>query len=171
MAYIQYHVNEKELSEIYESAIVKYDKDIVNLIMCDQFNYIHSETKQESTTLRINRIGQKDFRSALIDRYMGCVVTGDEPDLCEACHIIPYSESKNCDVDNGLLMTATFHKLFDTYRMTIDSATSKVRISNSMPTRTYNNYKVYDNQVIRGLSKITKDYLADHNKRFSKHNK
>jgi predicted restriction endonuclease len=46
--------------------------------------------------------------------------------MCEACHIKPFYLSNNdekYDIYNGLLMDASFHKLFDTYIISIDPLT------------------------------------------------
>jgi putative restriction endonuclease len=61
------------------------------------------------------RLGQGAFRLLLTDLYKRrCAITGEStlPTL-EAAHIVPYAESGSHELDNGLLMRADFHKLFD----------------------------------------------------------
>ena len=68
------------------------------------------------------RLGQGGFRSMIIDAYgRRCTVTGERtlPAL-EAAHIIPYSETKQHDVRNGLLLRADIHKLFDEGYVTVN---------------------------------------------------
>ncbi len=70
-----------------------------------------------------SRIGQGKFRRQLINEYSACVVTGvKNTDLLIASHIVPWSISDNdsrLSVDNGLLLTPTYDKLFDSGLITI----------------------------------------------------
>lgn len=67
------------------------------------------------------RRGQVQWRMNLLDIMPGCVITKVTEDrILEACHIKPHSvslsEGKNeelTDINNGLIMTPTYHKLFD----------------------------------------------------------
>lgn len=61
-----------------------------------------------------NRRGQAKFRQDLIEAYGQCLVTGCtyEP-ILEAAHIYPYSEGGNFSIENGLLLRADIHTLFD----------------------------------------------------------
>lgn len=63
----------------------------------------------------VRRRGQQAFREALIQRYEGrCVVTGcDVVYVLEAAHIIPYQGSDTNHPENGLLLRADIHTLFD----------------------------------------------------------
>ena len=82
--------------------------------------------------LKRNRQGQKTYRKKLIDRYGVCPLTGVNYKLCEAAHILPYSECKNkkdkYSVNNGILLSATMHKAFDRNYFTIDEETCKVKL-------------------------------------------
>lgn len=63
------------------------------------------------------RVGQGVFRKHLFDKYGKCVITGvDNPKLVIASHIKPWSQCDNIgrlNVENGILLTPTFDKLFD----------------------------------------------------------
>ncbi|RAI69302.1 hypothetical protein DOZ80_14215 [Pseudomonas fluorescens] len=61
------------------------------------------------------RRGQGAFRRALIEAYEGtCAVTGCTAiDVLEAAHIVPYRGEHTNRVDNGLLLRADIHTLFD----------------------------------------------------------
>lgn len=67
------------------------------------------------------RKGQAQWRRELLDIMPACVITKVTEDrILEACHIKPHSvslyEGKNeelIDKNNGLIMTPTYHKLFD----------------------------------------------------------
>lgn len=72
----------------------------------------------EKTALIQSRVGQGVFRKSLIDKYNGrCIITGiDLPELLVASHIKPWAASSSkerLDVNNGLLLSATYDKLFD----------------------------------------------------------
>lgn len=74
------------------------------------------ETQKEAIIQ--SRIGQGEFRKSLIDKYNGrCIITGiDHPNLLVASHIKPWAASSNKErlsVDNGLLLSATYDRLFD----------------------------------------------------------
>lgn len=67
------------------------------------------------------RLGQGGFRSLVIDAYSRrCAMTGERtlPAL-QASHIKPYSESGPHRIDNGLLLRADLHMLFDRGYVTI----------------------------------------------------
>jgi hypothetical protein len=61
------------------------------------------------------RRGQTQFRQALRDRYENrCLVTGCEVlAVLEAAHISPYRGESDNSPDNGLLLRADIHTLFD----------------------------------------------------------
>ena len=81
-----------------------------------------SNERQIPETERIaivqSRIGQGVFRKALLEKYDGrCIISGiDLPKLLVASHIKPWAVSSNDErlsVDNGLLLSATYDRLFD----------------------------------------------------------
>ena len=72
----------------------------------------------ERTAIVKSRVGQGDFRNELLKKYNGsCVITGiNEKRLLIASHIKPWAVSTNIErlsVENGLLLSPTFDKLFD----------------------------------------------------------
>lgn len=95
-----------------ESKIDEYEITIESRIISDV-----SLLETERKSIVAARTGQGMFRSQLIDKYSKCVVTGvDNPKLLIASHIKPWSMSNNIErvsVNNGLLLTPTFDKLFD----------------------------------------------------------
>ena len=79
----------------------------------------------ERKALIQSRIGQGIFRKALLDKYHGhCIITGiDHPKLLVASHIKPWAVSSNRErlsADNGLLLSATYDRLFDSGLITFD---------------------------------------------------
>ena len=79
-----------------------------------------------------SRIGQGIFRNKLIEKYEKCIVTGvDNKKLLIASHIKPWAICNNKErlsVDNGLLLTPTYDKLFDIGLITFDT-NSRMRVS------------------------------------------
>lgn len=60
---------------------------------------------------------QTQYRRQLLEEMPACIITKVTEDrILEACHIKPYNvcnDDEKYDVHNGLVMTPTFHKLFD----------------------------------------------------------
>ena len=72
----------------------------------------------ERETLVKARIGQGDYRDSLIQKYHGrCIITRlSLPEILIASHIKPWAASNNRErisSDNGLLLSATYDRLFD----------------------------------------------------------
>jgi predicted restriction endonuclease len=69
------------------------------------------------------RQGQAEFRQALMVAYnYKCAVTGCEVrDTLQAAHIVPVSNSGQHRLQNGLLLRADIHNLFDRGLLTIDN--------------------------------------------------
>lgn len=61
------------------------------------------------------RRGQSEFRQALRSRYGDrCMITGCElVDILEAAHILPYRGEEDNHPENGLILRADLHTLFD----------------------------------------------------------
>jgi hypothetical protein len=79
--------------------------------------------KVEFTTVEVERRqGQPGFRHALMSVYnYKCAVTGCEVrDVLQAAHIIPVADGGQHAVQNGLLLRADIHNLFDRGLLTID---------------------------------------------------
>ena len=84
-------------------------------------------SKTEREALVQSRIGQGIFRKALMDKYHGsCIITQiNHPKLLVASHIKPWAASSNSErlsIDNGLLLSATYDRLFDSGLITFDKA-------------------------------------------------
>lgn len=80
-----------------------------------------------------SRVGQGLFRKLLFEKYHGsCIITGiNHPNLLVASHIKPWAVSTNQErlsVDNGLLLSATYDRLFDSGLITFDR-TGKLYLS------------------------------------------
>ena len=110
------------------------------------------------------RRGQQGFRSSLIDAYGGqCAITGcGIVDILEAAHVRGYLGEYTHRVDNGLLLRADLHTLFDLHRVWIDDG-FMVRVAESLRGT---EYEAYDGQRLR-LPRQTahypkREHLAHH---------
>jgi hypothetical protein len=76
------------------------------------------------------RQGQARFRAMLRDRYGdACMITGCAVmDVVEAAHISPYRGTADNHADNGLLLRADLHTLFDLDLLAIDPSSLRVQV-------------------------------------------
>jgi putative restriction endonuclease len=89
------------------------EKEIIKELLTNPDN-----TKEIYSKIKVRGTAQSIFRKALLKAYNNqCAVCGSTLDfLLEACHIIPWSQTKKddrLDVRNGILLCANHHKLFD----------------------------------------------------------
>ena len=118
------------LSNIFRNSIVSfYNKNKNNM------KYLRPKKKNNINTNGLykkrSKRGQRRFREKLIERYYKCPIDNLDYTLCEACHIIPYSESKEnqkFDVFNGILLTPTLHRIYDKNYFKINEKTCRVEI-------------------------------------------
>lgn len=77
------------------------------------------------------RRGQDAFRRALVQRYgLVCAVTGPAPaEVLEAAHLRPFAVTERHRVEEGLLLRADIHRLFDSGLLTINPSDLIVRVA------------------------------------------
>lgn len=107
-----------------------------------------TEARQKIAVSIVRRQGQSQFRQSLLKAYScKCAITNfDAEAALEAAHIIPYIETENNNLSNGLLLRADLHTLFDLNLIVIDPKTMKVHIS---PVLKETEYKTIDGKEIR----------------------
>lgn len=105
----------------------------------------------EKETLILARKGQGKFRKNLLKKFNNCLITGiKNNDLLMASHIKPWRSSNNYErlsVENGLILSPLYDKLFDLGYITFDKNT-KLIISNKLlkediNTISFNTDKIY----------------------------
>lgn len=107
------------------------------------------------------RLGQSSFRVLVTDAYKRkCAITGENTLVAlEAAHIVPYSKDGSHEIQNGLLLRADFHRLFD---VGLVSVTQDLQIKISPKIReTWFNGKVYyrlNNQRLSVLPDLPEHY-------------
>lgn len=115
-----------------------------------------------------SRVGQGAFRKSLFEKYHGrCIVTGiDHPKLLVASHIKPWAVSSNkerLNVDNGLLLSATYDRLFDSGLVTFDKR-GKIFLSSFIGTENIKRLNLSPNmQFNLRISGNMGEYLDYHN--------
>lgn len=83
------------------------------------------------------RRAQDVFRDSLMDAYAGrcCISRYEVPEALQAAHILAYSGRSSQIPENGLLLRADLHLLFDRHMFGIDPSTMVVKVSSKL-TRT-----------------------------------
>jgi len=112
------------------------------------------------------RLGQKQFRKEMFKKFNSkCIISDNDcKDELKACHIIPVSDEESYDIDNGLLLTSTFHDTMDKYLWVINPETLKVEIH---PTKNVGQIKNYNGKKINIiLNPDMKTNLKIHYKKF-----
>jgi hypothetical protein len=97
------------------------------------------EGKKRSIRVLAIRQGQYKFRESLIAAYDGrCAVTGvNVLAVLQAAHIVPYQGTKTNSVQNGILLRADIHNLFDLGLLQISPTDYRVTISEEVSDPTY----------------------------------
>ena len=105
---------------------------------CGMFDPNVDARRRIMTTI-VQRDGQPLFRENLFDAYSGtCAITGcTVKSLLEAAHIIPYRGDHTNAVENGLLLRADVHKLFDLHMLRIDPQTRTVHLCEELRASEY----------------------------------
>ncbi|MGV7215027.1 HNH endonuclease [Bradyrhizobium sp. UFLA05-112] len=98
-----------------------------------------ADQRQKAMAEVVRRRGQAKFRKALLEAYRGtCAITGcDAVEALEAAHVAPYRGDHSDHVQNGLLLRADIHSLFDLGLMSVDPATMTVVIAAGLVGTTY----------------------------------
>lgn len=101
----------------------------------DLYDYIPDDDfKERQFYARILRRGQFQFRDKLLKAYdYKCAISNHGPiNVLEASHILPHSESGINQLDNGILLRADLHNLFDDGLLKINPTTYLIEIDSSL---------------------------------------
>lgn len=111
-----YESGEHYGAQLYDAVWAAMGQQVpVNEIQREQERY-------SSPYLTRARLGQGTFRILVTDAYhRRCAVTGEKTlPVLEAAHIRPFAEEGPNHVNNGLLLRADLHRLFDSGYVTVD---------------------------------------------------
>lgn len=119
-------------------------------VSLDVDNFIVPEDDRRERSLRQTHLrnGQVEFRNALIAHYGArCSVTGVTiPEALEAAHICAYRGEESNHLQNGLLLRADLHKLFDRYLFSVDPSSLKIQLSTRL--KSFDAYKAQDGKAL-----------------------
>jgi len=98
------------------------------------FKLPSKQKKIRYNSLSVLRTGQLRFRMTLLKVYNEkCCITGfDVKEALEAAHIVPFNGEKSDHIQNGILIRADLHRLFDKLLISIDPNTFEVKLAPSL---------------------------------------
>ncbi len=107
---------------------------------------------------------QPKFREEILKKYNGtCVVTGcNILAILDAAHILSVEYGGDYKPNNGLLLRADLHRLFDRGLMAIDPDTGKVHFKD-----TGEHYNKYDQKIV-DIPKSSRENLTAHWQKYNK---
>jgi hypothetical protein len=113
---------EGEPHERPDASRARASKGVVSLPDTDFNAENDADLRQKQIVTVAVRRGQANFRASLLSAYEGrCCITGcDLVDALEAAHISPYRGSQSNHPQNGLLLRADIHTLFDLGLLAVD---------------------------------------------------
>jgi len=122
-----------------------------------------SETEREA--LSKSRIGQGEFRAALIAAWKSCALTGVKTQsMLRASHIKPWRDSNNTerlDPNNGLLLIPNLDQAFDSGLISF-ADDGCILISPNLPSEDKQRLGISDLLKLRSLTPQHRTYLACH---------
>ena len=108
---------------------------------------------------------QVQYRTALLEIMPACIITSVTEDrILDACHIKPFRDCNNdderYDVHNGIIMTPTYHRLFDMGAFTFDN-NGRMFLSPFLSNMNKKRLNLVDGKEYR-VQRASKDYLEYH---------
>lgn len=133
---------QRDISEFYGNPNVLQTSDsaIENAKKVIQADSDNIKDARDRTIAAITlRRGQSKFRKTLFEAYQGrCAITGCDADAAlEAGHIIPYDGKHTNTLENGILLRADIHILFDLNLIKIDTTRMAVIVASELENTTY----------------------------------
>jgi hypothetical protein len=109
----------------------------------DDYKIDNKDTRTIALKQIKERRGQGKFRQKLIDAYDGkCAISGCEIiDVLEACHIKSYLGDNDHHPENGLLLRADLHTLFDLLLLGINPVTKCIELHPSLHGSEYGQFQ------------------------------
>lgn len=172
----EYFITKNEIGNKMYSNALKWFRSYVE---SNVFDVVAAKIEEKKITENVNistteresivkaRIGQGKFREQLLEKYGSCIISGiDIPKTLVASHIKPWAVSTNeerISVNNGLLLSATYDRLFDSGLITFANE-GKLIISRFVSAENRNKLNIMSGQVYKLQSNIQmKTFLEYHN--------
>ena len=135
--------------------------------------YDGEDERRVVTTQQVRREQQGRFRDELLRAYQGaCAISGTNvPEVLQAAHINPYRGKKSQVVNNGILLRADLHLLYDAHLVSIDPDTLAVRLSERLSGSDYVRFNMRRlNTPTSNSLAPCQDLLAIHYEQFRQEN-
>jgi predicted restriction endonuclease len=96
------------------------------------FMIMHTDLNPQKALELKEKRKDSSFRKNVLERFnRKCIITKNQEEECEIAHILPFcecNELQKYDVNNGLLLSANIHKLFDKYIFSINPFTFSIEV-------------------------------------------
>jgi hypothetical protein len=131
------------------------------------YDFIHPNVTEREGLIN-TRVGQGAYRKSVMHRWrFRCAVTGfDNPQVLIASHIVPWKEStdlERLDVNNGILLSATYDALFDKHLISFDEK-GRIILSKELKQYAFGKLNVTGSESIEGFTDENQNYLERHRK-------
>jgi len=135
------------LTDKFPAAQSLFGLPTIEALVEEEFTPPAEDTRRRAQRLVRLRQGQKEFRNGLLKRYGArCMVSGCELlNILEAAHIDPYRGKESNHLENGLILRADLHTLFDLDLLVIEPETLAVRLH---PDVCRSGYELFDNRQL-----------------------
>lgn len=137
-------------------------------------DYDGADERRVITAQQVRREQQARFRTELLSAYGNTCAISDTnvTTVLQAAHINPYRGRKSQIVQNGILLRADLHLLYDAYLISVDPDSRAVRLSDRLAGTDYERYNLKRlNETIRPELAPSDDLLATHYEQFRQENK
>lgn len=128
-----------------------------------EFKVNYKETRKFQTSKQVVR-NQKEFRDNLLEKDKRCVISKvSVPEVLQAAHIVAVKEGGFEHVNNGVLLRADLHQLFDSGILTIDNKgvvhIDKERVKNAPEYMKYDGKRI-DKSALKRIKEKLKEFNA-----------
>ena len=172
----EYFITKNEIGNKMYSTALKWFRSYVE---SNVFDVVAAKIEEKKISENVNipttereaivkaRIGQGKFREQLLAKYGSCIISGiDISKALVASHIKPWAVSTNeerVSVNNGLLLSATYDRLFDSGLITFANE-GKLIISRFVSEENRNKLQIKSGQVYKLQSNVQmRNFLEYHN--------
>jgi hypothetical protein len=152
--------NINELEELYYKLKKTTSKRLLSYLFytLKNFDPCIIETMEEKVKRK-----DRQFREKVKSFYNNkCVISGRSEIVCEVAHIKPFAHSNSeekYDPNNGILLSADLHKLFDAKLFTIDPETFQLKFTKEiLLDNTLEDYYKFNKKIL-GIKPESKKYF------------